>query len=125
MSRINDYRIKDSPAAGRNFVSASQNVRQKFRLARASRILSWLAEITSLRASRAKIWQKFSVRATKISGTVSTSSQFFHSHGAYSNYQQTQIFKKSYLGLRIIFFDAVFCLLLYFMRSLIITKHDF
>ena len=44
---------------------------------------------------------------------------------AYSNYPRTQIFKKSYLGLRIIFFDAVFCLLLYSMRSLKITKHDF
>ena len=44
---------------------------------------------------------------------------------AYSNYLRTQIFKKSYLGLRIIFFDAVFCLLLYSMRSLKITKHDF
>ena len=81
LSQIND-RIKDSPSGWPKFVSASQNVRQKFRLAIASRILSRLAEITSLCASRTKIWQKFSVRASKISGTVSTSSQFFHSHAS-------------------------------------------
>ena len=45
--------------------------------------------------------------------------------GAYSNYPRTPIFKNWLRELRIIFFDAVFCLLLYSMRSLKITKHDF